>query len=97
MASLVRYQQRPAVQRHLAGGRMLVQTLDSKTSVSLSGSAPVIWDLLEVPCTVDELADALLERYADDRERIEIGVRAALDSFETQKLVDMGVEMPEAT
>lgn len=95
MASLVRYQQRPAVQRHLAGGRMLVQALDAATSVSLSGSAPAIWELLEVPSTVDELTDALIEQYSDTRERIEVGVRAALDSFESQELLDMGVEVPE--
>ncbi len=91
MAKAVKYEKVPAVQRRLAGGRMLVQRLDSDTAVSLSGSAPLIWELLDDGATAQELIDALVERYSDEREEIEVGVRAALDSFDEEALLETSV------
>ena len=81
------YVKKPTVQRLLAGDRMLVQRLDASTPVSLSGSAPIIWELLDDHSTVEGVTKALLERYTDDEQTIAGGVLAAIASFESQDLV----------
>ncbi len=87
-----RFAKLPTVERRLAGGRMLVQRLDAPTAVSLSGSAPFIWELLDTEDTVDGLTNALQQRYTDERETIKAGVEAALASFTSQDLVEQGPE-----
>ena len=77
----------PVVQRNLANGRLLAQRLDSHKAVQLSGSAPLIWDLLDSQTTVEGLVQELTDRFSDSPETIESGVRSALDSFVQQKLV----------
>lgn len=86
-ADVPTYRKAPAVDRNLANARLLVQRLDAERAVQLSGSAPLIWDLLDTHNTVDQVVDQLAERFSDTRETIEAGVRAALDSFIDQRLV----------
>ncbi len=81
------YRKVPAVERNLANARLLVQRIDKGKAVQLSGSAPLIWDLLDSHHTVAQVVDQLVERFSDSREMIEAGVRAALDSFVSQELV----------
>ncbi len=81
------YQKVAVVERNLAGGRLLVQRLDFDRPTQLSGSAPLIWDLLDTHKTVDELVERLAERFSDSSVTIEAGVRSALDSLAAQGLV----------
>ena len=81
------YAKVPVVERNLAGGRLLVQRLGAGQPTQLSGSAPLIWDLLDTYFTVAELVARLTERFSDPEGTIEGGVRAALASLESQGLV----------
>ncbi len=81
------YRKVPVVERNLANGRLLVQRLDSSKAVQLSGSAPLIWDLLGSHPTIGQVVEQLAERFSDPSDTIEAGVRAAVESFVMQKLV----------
>ena len=56
----------PAVERRLSGGRSLVHVVNGAKPVELAGSAPVVWELLDIFSNVDELAAALNQRYTDE-------------------------------
>lgn len=74
---------------------MLVRRLDATAAVTLSGSAPVIWELLDTHRDVDGLTDALMERYEDSRSTIEAGARAAMQSLISKDLVTETTETTE--
>jgi hypothetical protein len=75
------------VERELAHGRRLVQALDADAPTQLSGSAPLIWDLLADNHSVDEIVALLQQRFSDAPEVIADGVRVALDSLVQASLV----------
>ena len=81
------YTKVPVIERNLAGGRLLVQRPGADQPTQLSGSAPLIWDLLDTHQTIPELVQRLTERFADPEGKIEGGVRSALASLESQGLV----------
>jgi hypothetical protein len=56
------------------------------TPLVLSGSAAVVWDLVEQPATLSDLVQALAEIYEEDADRIEADLRASLDEMK-----DLGV------
>lgn len=76
------------VQRNLANGRLLVQRVDVEKAVQLSGSAPLIWELLDQHNTIPAVVEQLAEQFSDPAETIEAGVRQAIDSFISQQLVE---------
>lgn len=82
------YRKFPAVERNLANGRLLVQRRGGDKAVQLSGSAPLIWDLLDTHDSVTEIVNRLQERFSDPEETIASGVRSALALFEEQLLVE---------
>ncbi len=84
----VRYTKTPAVERNLANGRLLVQRVEAEKAVQLSGSAPLIWGLLDQHQTVAEIVEQLLQQFSDPAETIEAGVRQAIESFISQHLVE---------
>ena len=65
------YTKVPVVERNLAGGRLLVQRLGADRPTQLSGSAPLIWDLLDTSQTIPALVARLTERFADPDGTIE--------------------------
>jgi len=75
------------VERELAHGRRLVHALDADAPKQLSGSAPLIWDLLADNNSVDEIVALLQLRFSDPEEVIAGGVEAALDSLLHASLV----------
>ena len=82
------YRRLPAVERHLTGGRRLVQPVDAPTATKLSGSAPVIWDLLADHEDLDELVARVQERFADPPEIVESGTRAAVAQLLESGLIE---------
>lgn len=83
----VSYTKLPAVERNLANGRLLVQPIDAGKAVQLSGSAPLIWDLLDAHHNVVDIVTRLEERFTDPTETIATGVSSALELFVSQRLV----------
>lgn len=81
------YHRTPFVERELAHGRRLVQPLSSKMPTQLSGSAPMIWDLLDEHPTVDAVVSMLQQRYSDAPDVIADGVRTALAAMMQSALV----------
>lgn len=75
-----------AVEREVLGGRRLVQALRADRPTHLSGSAPVIWDLLAEHDTFDALASMLQAHYSDPPEVIRSGLELGI-----QSLVDAGL------
>jgi hypothetical protein len=75
------------VERELAYGRRLVHALDADAPTQLSGSAPLIWDLLADNNSVDEIVALLQQRFSDPRDVIAAGVQAALGSLLQASLV----------
>ncbi len=75
------------VERELAHGRRLVQPLTSDAPTQLSGSAPMIWDLLEEHSSVDAVVAMLQQRFSDSPAVIAAGVRSALESMIVSALV----------
>lgn len=75
------------VERELAHGRRLVQPLTSVAPTQLSGSAPMIWDLLDEHSSVDAVVAMLQQRFSDSPEVIAVGVRSALQSMIQSALV----------
>lgn len=75
------------VERELAHGRRLVQPLTSDSPTQLSGSAPMIWDLLEDHSSVDAVVAMLQQRFSDPPAVIATGVRSALESMIHSALV----------
>ncbi len=82
-----RFERVPAIERSLARGRRLVQPLDAETPTQLAGSAPLIWDLLDIAPSVDDLVPELQSRFTDSPEVIANGIRAALSMFINSSLV----------
>ena len=76
-----RYRRVPHVERQLAQGRRFVQPLDADTPTQLSGSAPMIWDLLADHGSVDEIVAMLQQQFSDSPDVIAGGVQVALNSF----------------
>jgi hypothetical protein len=66
--------------------RVLVLPDGAITPLVLSGSAAVVWDLVEQPATLSDLVQALAEIYEEDADRIEADLRASLDEMK-----DLGV------
>ena len=83
----VTYKKVAVIERNLSGGRLLVQHRGDGVPTQLSGSAPLIWDLLDAHHTVSGLVLRLSERFADPEGTIEAGVLSALASMEAQGLV----------
>jgi len=77
----------PAVERRLSGGRSLVHVVNGAKPVELAGSAPVIWDLLDIFSNVDELAAALNQRYTDEPAVIADGMWSALNLLRDAGLI----------
>ena len=84
-----RYRRLPHVQRQLARGRRFVQPLDAETPTQLSGSAPMIWDLLADHGSVDEIVAMLQQQFSDAPDVIAGGVRIALQSFLEASLAEV--------
>lgn len=80
-AGPTRYRRLAHVERQLASGRRFVQPLDADTPTQLSGSAPMIWDLLAEHGSVGEIVAMLQQQFSDPPDVIAGGVRVALDSF----------------
>lgn len=76
-----RYRRVPHVERHLAQGRRFVQPLEADTPTQLSGSAPMIWDLLDDHGSVDAIVAMLQQQFSDAPDVIAGGVQVALNSF----------------
>lgn len=81
----------PAVERRLSGGRSLIHVVNGAKPVELAGSAPVVWELLDIFSDVDELATALNQRYTDEPTVIAEGMWAALNLLRDAGLI---VERP---
>lgn len=75
-----------AVERELFGGRRLVHALDADQAIQLSGSAPVVWDLLGTIDDERRLLHELTEVYDDSPAAIAEGMEAAL-----RLLTDVGL------
>lgn len=71
----------PCVERELAHGRRLVQPVTASVPTHLSGSAPMIWDLLVEHHTVEGIVAMLQQHFSDPPAVISAGVEAALASF----------------
>ncbi|MGI9605416.1 MAG: PqqD family protein [Acidimicrobiales bacterium] len=80
---------RPAVERELRRGRRLVHARDAATPIKLSGSAPVIWDLLSAHHDLDGLVAAAVARFPGDADIVEQGTQAAVDMFVENGLVEV--------
>jgi hypothetical protein len=85
--SQAEYRRVPAVERELAYGRRLVQPLTAPNPSQLSGSAPLIWDLLREHHTVDALVAMLQQQFSDSPAVIADGVHRALTSMTQTGLV----------
>jgi len=77
----------PFVERTLSGGRRLVQAVGADAATQLSGSAPLIWDLLDEHPEVPQLVAMLQQQFSDPPETITQGVELALDSLLDAELV----------
>ena len=78
----------PCVERELAHGRRVVQPLDARGPTQLSGSAPLIWDLLADHDSIDAIVAMLQQRFSDAPDVIRSGVVDALDSMADSGLVE---------
>jgi len=58
----------------------------------LSGTAGVVWRLLETPRTVAELVDVLADLYGTDRESIATDVHPLIDTLLEQGLIRQAPE-----
>lgn len=75
------------VERRLSGGRRLVQIVGADRAVQLSGSAPMIWDLLDDHPDADQVAAQLQQHFSDAPEVIAQGVQVGLASLVDSALV----------
>lgn len=80
------YRRRPAVERSLVGGRLLVQPIDAAAPTELGGSAPIIWELLEANEHLDDIRRLLADRFNDEPAVIEQGTALAV-----RQLLDAGL------
>jgi hypothetical protein len=54
--------------------------------VTLGGTGPEVWDLLERPCSVDELASELAQRHGTDGETVARDVLPVLERLAELRL-----------
>ena len=59
----------------------------SSEPVTLAGSGPEVWDLLERPCSLDELASELARRHGIDPRTVARDVRPVLEGLAELRLV----------
>jgi hypothetical protein len=68
--------------RTVAGANLLVPVHECTRSVyTLNDAGCLLWDLIELPHTEDELATALVEQYRIPRETARHDVRVFLDDM----------------
>ena len=55
--------------------------------VTMAGSGPEAWDLLERPCSLDDLASELARRYGIDVQAVARDVRPVLERLAELRLI----------
>jgi hypothetical protein len=82
-SSAVRFARAPrAVWRSIPG--MLVVTVGAAAPLRISGSAPLVWQVLESPGTFDELVERLQHQVDASPGHLEQDVRRLLDELVAQ-------------
>jgi hypothetical protein len=78
----------PLVAEELDGETLLADP-DAARFQSLNPSGTILWGLLEHRATLDELASALVARYAIDHERALVDARAFVEELARRGLVEI--------
>jgi Coenzyme PQQ synthesis protein D (PqqD) len=79
---------RPLIAEELNGETLLADP-DAARFQSLNSSGTILWDLLERQATLDDLASALVARYAIDRERALVDARAFVEELVRRGLAEI--------
>jgi len=77
----------PDVLFRSAGPDVLVAPPDGDEFELLSGTAGVVWRLLETPTTIAELVDVLAELYGTTAETVAADVRPLIDELMERGLI----------
>lgn len=73
---------------HVAGDDVVVLDLEGSVYLKLNGSARVLWERLNEPCTESDLTAALRERFDVDQERAAVDVAGFLTDLRRRGLLD---------
>lgn len=77
-----------AISTDLEGEAVILDT-DASEYYSLNEVGTRIWTLLQEPRTLDEIVDALLEKYSVDRDQCEEDVRELLGQMMEKDLLEV--------
>lgn len=86
-ASTPRFAWSPDVLFRSAGPDVLLALPDHEDFELLSGTAGVVWRLLETPTTIAELVDVLVELYGTTAETVAADVRPLIDELMERGLI----------
>lgn len=90
-AGAVRWVRSPRSLWRVAPGFLVAATPDGEVTRA-EGPAPEIWELLARPCTVEEVAATLADRYAAPVEQVAVDVAAFLTELDGKGLVERVVD-----
>ena len=81
------YRRRPDVAWRRSLYAVLCLPPGASEPVTLAGSGPEVWDLLERPCSLDELASQLGRRHGIDAHTVARDVRPILERLAELRMV----------
>lgn len=81
------YRRRPDVPWRRSLDAVLCLPPGTSEPVTLAGSGPEVWDLLERPCSLDELASELAQWHGIDADTVARDVRPVLERLAELRLV----------
>ena len=91
---------RSVVARVVAGEALVVpirgKVGDLASIYSFNGTGTLIWQLLESPRTVGQLAERIAEEYAVDREQAELDVTSFVSEMKAVGLVEVAASVAMA-
>jgi hypothetical protein len=72
---------------HVAGDDVVVLDLEGAVYLKLNGSARVLWERLDAPCTESDLVAALVEHFGIDPERAAADVTGFVAELRRRELL----------
>lgn len=84
----IRFRQSPSVLSRSLGNELILAAADTNEFDSLSGTATVVWNLLDAPRTFPDLVSLLAQLYETPQEVIAPQVTSLLDELLEHRLVE---------
>ena len=92
---MIYYSQSPEVYQRQVGGDLCLLKQKDKFIHKLNPSAALLWQALEQPSTLDNLAEVLVNHYQIDLDQARSDTQQFLDYYLKEKLITKSSQSPK--